>query len=275
MAQTETFQLSAVAAEAYESTFVPALFAEWAPHLCDLAGVRPGQRVLDVACGTGIVARVAADRLAGAGRVVGVDLNEAMLAVARRVRPDLEWRQGDAEALPFPPASFDRVLCQMALMFFPDRARALREMRRVAAPDGVAAFVVPATPGRSARLRALRRDGDAPRRPGGRVPPERVLRLRRPPGAHRSRRVGRPSRHGRSGPTPAARDSTPSTRSWPPRSRARRCSAASAAKSTGGSGRARGRCSGRSRRPRAASRFPSRDTSSPPSRSGTGWLAAR
>jgi SAM-dependent methyltransferase len=145
MAQTETFQLSAVAAEAYESTFVPALFAEWAPHLCDLAGVRPGQRVLDVACGTGIVARVAADRLAGAGRVVGVDLNEAMLAVARRVRPDLEWRQGDAEALPFPPASFDRVLCQMALMFFPDRARALREMRRVAAPDGVAAFVVPAS----------------------------------------------------------------------------------------------------------------------------------
>jgi len=124
MAQTETFQLSAVAAEAYESTFVPALFAEWAPHLCDLAGVRPGQRVLDVACGTGIVARVAADRLAGAGRVVGVDLNEAMLAVARRVRPDVEWRQGDAEALPFPPASFDRVLCQMALMFFPDRARA-------------------------------------------------------------------------------------------------------------------------------------------------------
>jgi ubiquinone/menaquinone biosynthesis C-methylase UbiE len=145
MAQTETFQISAAAAEAYESTFVPALFAEWAPHLCDLAGVRPGQRVLDVACGTGIVARVAADRLAGAGRVVGVDLNEAMLAVARRVRPDLEWRQGDAETLPFPLTSFDRVLCQMALMFFPDRARALREMRRVAAHDGVAAVVVPAS----------------------------------------------------------------------------------------------------------------------------------
>ena len=145
MAQTETFQVSAAAAEAYESTFVPALFAEWAPHLCDLAGVRPGQRVLDVACGTGIVARVAADRLAGAGRVVGVDLNEAMLAVARRVRPDLEWRQGDAGALPFEPASFDRVLCQMALMFFPDRARALREMRRVTAPGGVVAVSVPAS----------------------------------------------------------------------------------------------------------------------------------
>jgi ubiquinone/menaquinone biosynthesis C-methylase UbiE len=138
MAQTETFQLSAAAAEAYESTFVPALFAEWAPH-----GVRPGQRVLDVACGTGIVARVAADRLAGAGRVVGVDLNEAMLAVAHRVRPDLEWRQLDAEALPFPPASFDRVLCQMALMFFPDRARALKEMARVVTAGGIVAVIVP------------------------------------------------------------------------------------------------------------------------------------
>ena len=145
MAHTETFQVSMAAAEAYEATFVPALFAEWAPHLCDLAGVGPGQRVLDVACGTGIVARVAADRMAGAGTVVGLDLNDAMLAVARRVRPGIEWRRGDAEALPFPSASFDRVLCQMALMFFPDRARALREMRRVTVPGGVAAVVVPAS----------------------------------------------------------------------------------------------------------------------------------
>jgi SAM-dependent methyltransferase len=140
---TETFQLSTAAAELYEAKFVPALFAEWAPHLVDIAGVGPCQTVLDVACGTGIVARTAADRLAGAGRVVGVDLNEAMLAVARRVRPDLEWRQGDAEALPFPEASFDRVLCQMALMFFPSRVGALREMRRVARPDATVAVVVP------------------------------------------------------------------------------------------------------------------------------------
>jgi ubiquinone/menaquinone biosynthesis C-methylase UbiE len=140
---TETFQLSIAAAELYESKFVPALFGEWAPHLVDLAGVGPGQTVLDVACGTGIVARTAADRLAGAGRVVGVDLNEAMLTVARRVRPDLEWRHGDAGALPFPDASFDRVLCQMALMFFPDRAEALREMRRVATPGAIVAAAVP------------------------------------------------------------------------------------------------------------------------------------
>jgi SAM-dependent methyltransferase len=140
---TETFQLSVATAELYESKFVPAFFAEWAPHLVDLAGVGPGQTVLDVACGTGIVARTAADRLAGAGRVVGVDLSEAMLTVARRVRPDVEWRHGDAGALPFPDASFDRVLCQMALMFFPDRAGALREMRRVATPGAIVAAAVP------------------------------------------------------------------------------------------------------------------------------------
>jgi SAM-dependent methyltransferase len=72
-----------------------------------------------------------------------VDLNEAMLTIARRVRPDVEWRQGDAAALPFPDASFDRVLCQMALMFFPDRPGAIREMRRVATPGATVAVLVP------------------------------------------------------------------------------------------------------------------------------------
>jgi SAM-dependent methyltransferase len=100
--------------------------------------------VLDVACGTGIVARVVADRQGGAGRVVGVDVNAGMLSVARRVRPELDWRQGDVGALPFPDHSFDRVLCQMALMFFPDRSAALREMARVTRPGGVVALCVPA-----------------------------------------------------------------------------------------------------------------------------------
>jgi ubiquinone/menaquinone biosynthesis C-methylase UbiE len=86
----ETYQLSVEAAEAYEARFVPALFAEWAPRLVEAAGVAPGQTVLDVACGTGVVARAAADRLGGRGRVVGLDLNRGMLAVAGRLRPDLE-----------------------------------------------------------------------------------------------------------------------------------------------------------------------------------------
>jgi SAM-dependent methyltransferase len=145
MTTTDDFQVSLDAAEQYEARFVPAIFAEWAPLLVDTADVRPGQEVLDVACGTGIVARTVADRLAGSGRVAGVDINDGMLAVARRVRPDLDWRHGDVADLPFPDRSFDASLCQMALMFFPDRVRALREMARVTRPGGVVALVVPAS----------------------------------------------------------------------------------------------------------------------------------
>lgn len=145
MTTTEDFQVSVEAAEQYEARFVPAIFAEWAPLLCDIARVRAGQAVLDVACGTGIVARAAAERVGPTGRATGVDLNEGMLAVARRVRPDLEWRQGDVAALPFPDGSFDVALCQMALMFFPDRRAAVREMVRVARPGGVVALAVPAS----------------------------------------------------------------------------------------------------------------------------------
>ena len=139
---TQTFQLSVDAAEVYEARFVPAIFAEWAPHLVEAAGVAPGQAVLDVACGTGVVARAAAEWMGGQGRVAGVDLNEGMLAVAGRLRPDLEWQQADAAELPFPDGSFDTVLCQSALMFFPDRVRALGEMRRVAAAGGTVAVQV-------------------------------------------------------------------------------------------------------------------------------------
>ena len=138
----ETFQLSVEAAEVYESSFVPALFAEWAGHLVEAAGIAPGQAVLDVACGTGIVARTAADRMGGRGRVAGLDINQGMLAVAGRLRPDIEWRQGDAADLPYEDGSFDAVLCQSGLMFFPDRAGALREMARVAAPGGTVAVQV-------------------------------------------------------------------------------------------------------------------------------------
>ncbi|NKX53298.1 class I SAM-dependent methyltransferase [Arthrobacter mobilis] len=142
MAASDTFQLELEAAEFYEEKFVPALFAEWARLLVEEADVRPGQRVLDVACGTGIVARTAAER-AGEEMVAGLDLNEAMLSVARRVRPGIRWLQGDAASLPFPDRGFDVVLCQMALMFFPDPVAALGEMRRVADDAGTVAVVVP------------------------------------------------------------------------------------------------------------------------------------
>ncbi len=139
----ESFELPLEAAEFYESAFVPAFFAQWAPLLCDAAGLAAGHRVLDVACGTGIVARTAADRVGPSGEVVGLDLNEAMLHVARRVRPDIEFRPGEAADLPFADAYFDHVLCQMALMFFPDRARALAEMARVVVSGGSVGVAVP------------------------------------------------------------------------------------------------------------------------------------
>ncbi len=133
---TETFHISAEQAEIYETKFVPAIFAQWAPLLLNAAGVEPGQTVLDVACGTGVLTRAAADRVAPTGKVVGLDLSEGMLAVARRVRPDLDWRQGDAAELPFPEDTFDAVLCQSGLMFFPDATGALRDMARVCKPAG-------------------------------------------------------------------------------------------------------------------------------------------
>ena len=140
---TESFQIPIEAAERYEAAFVPGFFAQWAPILCEVAGVAEGHDVLDVACGTGIVARTAADLVGPPGTVVGLDLNEAMLTVAGRVRPDIEWRQGDAMRLPFADGAFDTVLCQMALMFFADRPRALGEMARVVSPGGTVAVVVP------------------------------------------------------------------------------------------------------------------------------------
>ena len=98
--------------------------------------VDPGDRVLDVGCGTGVLARAAADRVAADGQVTGLDLNEGMLAVAQRLRPQIDWRQGDATHLPFADESFDVVMSQFALMYFPDRPAALKEMARVLRPGG-------------------------------------------------------------------------------------------------------------------------------------------
>ena len=132
--------------ENYERYFVPAIGQPLANALIDFAAVRPGQRVLDVACGTGVAARVAAQRVGHGGLVAGADINPGMLAVARstpaRSMP-IEWHEGAADALPFPDGTFDLVLCQLGLQFFPDRLGALRDMRRVLAPSGQALVLVP------------------------------------------------------------------------------------------------------------------------------------
>jgi SAM-dependent methyltransferase len=130
------------AATAYEALHVPALFQQWAGRLLDTIEIRSGDRVLDVACGTGVLARAAATRVGPTGMVVGIDPSPGMLAVARRLAPALEWRQGAAESLPFADQSFDAVVSQFGLMFFADRRQALREMARVLAPGGQMAVAV-------------------------------------------------------------------------------------------------------------------------------------
>jgi ubiquinone/menaquinone biosynthesis C-methylase UbiE len=142
MDATREGQVSATAAEVYETFFVPALFAEWAPRVADAAAFAPGDRVVDVACGTGAVAREAARRVAPGGIVVGLDRNDGMLAVARRLCPGVEWRQGRAEALPIDTGSQDAVTSQFGLMFFEDRVAALREMWRILRPGGRLAVAV-------------------------------------------------------------------------------------------------------------------------------------
>ena len=130
------------AARAYEELFVPALFRQWAPMVADAARIESGDRVLDIACGTGVLAREAARRTGPSGRVAGLDPNAGMLAVARGLAPGIDWRDGTAEALPFPDHSFDVVVCQFGLMFFSDRDKAVREMLRVMVPGGRCAVAV-------------------------------------------------------------------------------------------------------------------------------------
>jgi ubiquinone/menaquinone biosynthesis C-methylase UbiE len=130
----------------YDQYFGPAMFEPWAQRLLALAAPRAGERVLDLACGTGIVSRQLAPLIGPAGRLVALDLRSAMLAAARRRAPDGApgggLLRGDALALPLAGGTFDLVVCQQGLQFFSDRPRALREVRRVLAAGGRAAFAV-------------------------------------------------------------------------------------------------------------------------------------
>ncbi|MCI0632908.1 MAG: class I SAM-dependent methyltransferase [Actinobacteria bacterium] len=127
------------AAENYERYFVPTIGMPFAAALLDAAGLRRGERVLDIACGTGVVTRLAAERAGADGAVAGLDINPAMLAVARSVPSSgaaIEWHEANAEALPIADGSFDVVLSSLGLQFVPDKESALRGMRRVLNPDG-------------------------------------------------------------------------------------------------------------------------------------------
>jgi ubiquinone/menaquinone biosynthesis C-methylase UbiE len=157
--------VSGNAAEIYARQLAPAMFAPWAPGLLDTAGVRAGERVIDIACGTGVVTRAAAARVGRHGHVVGLDINAGMLAVARAQidaeGAPIEWLETDAQAIALPDASFNVALCQQGLQQFPDRPAALREMRRVLVEGGRLALSVwsriDGNPGMAALAAALER----------------------------------------------------------------------------------------------------------------------
>jgi ubiquinone/menaquinone biosynthesis C-methylase UbiE len=157
------WQLDGKAAELYQRYLVPAITSKWATDLVDRAKPKPGETVLDVACGTGVVARLAA-KIMAQGQVIGLDLNTGMLDVARALPnegAEVAWIEGSALNLPFRAKSFDLVLCQLGLQFFPDRQQALREMHRVLSHSGRIALSVYSpierTPGANAFVLALDR----------------------------------------------------------------------------------------------------------------------
>lgn len=127
------------AAENYEQYFVPSIGRPFATAWLDAAGLQEGERVLDIACGTGVLTRLAAERVGQKGAVAGLDINPAMLAVARSVPSSgaaIEWHEATAESLPLADGSFDVVISSLGLQFVPDKASALREMRRVLTSGG-------------------------------------------------------------------------------------------------------------------------------------------
>jgi ubiquinone/menaquinone biosynthesis C-methylase UbiE len=134
-------EVDTTAADAYEKFLVPTLNSVVAAKAVDMACLRPGEQVLDVACGTGIVVRIVAPRVAPGGSVTGVDTDPAMLAVGRSVVAaphdvTIDWQCASAQTLPFEKASFDTAICVQGLQYFPDGLAALSEIRRTLKPGG-------------------------------------------------------------------------------------------------------------------------------------------
>ena len=130
------------AAQAYDSLFVPALFGQWTKRVVDASQLLTGQKALDVACGTGVLAQEMASRVGVQGSIVAVDPNPGMLSVARDNAPGINWQESAAENLPFPDQAFDAVLSQFGLMFFQNRAKSIGEMLRVLKHPGRLAVAV-------------------------------------------------------------------------------------------------------------------------------------
>ena len=148
-----------VRARFYQDHIVPKILGPMGAHLVEAAEPRPGERVLDIACGTGAVTRKAARAVGASGVVTGMDFGAHMMHVGRTVPQErgatIRWVQGDATALPFADSAFGLVLCAQGLMFFPDRVQALRDACRVVVPGGRLALAVWSTPEHNPYFRAM------------------------------------------------------------------------------------------------------------------------
>lgn len=142
MTPTDEMGLTPEAAEGYENFFVPAIFQQWPPKLMNSVGLSAGSNLLEVGCGTGVLAREAVKLVGTQGSVTGIDLSESMLGVARRLAPEALFQQGDVQKLPFSDHNFDHVIASFVLMFVPDQITAIKEMWRVLKPGGKLAVSV-------------------------------------------------------------------------------------------------------------------------------------
>ncbi|MCG8614669.1 MAG: methyltransferase domain-containing protein [Desulfobacterales bacterium] len=146
MPEKNGWQLTEDGPDIYEKYIVPAFSGAWAEEMVARANLQKGDRILDMACGTGIVSRKAWDATGGRISLTGMDVNDIVLEKARQIFSDTKipaaFKRGSADALPFSDRSFDVVLCQQGLQYFPDRDAALKEVRRVLAPGGNAVFSV-------------------------------------------------------------------------------------------------------------------------------------
>jgi SAM-dependent methyltransferase len=153
------WQLDRDAARNYQQFLVPVVLLPWAARLMKAAELSPGCRVLDLACGTGVAARIAAEQIGAGGEVLGIDMNVAMLSVARSLESvsgaRIRWRCGDAEHLPKLSVPFDAVLCHQGFQFFPNRVKAALEIAKVLRPGGRLALSVWCGPDRNPLAAAL------------------------------------------------------------------------------------------------------------------------